>query len=304
VERGPGSQRALRRGRPGDRRAARPQPAHQRAAVRLRVQRLQRGDAATVRELAGRGLELSRSAGEHTYAFFNEALLGSLDLALGDYAAAAARLGPLADRDTSTGRSVSRQNVTADAIEALIGAGEREHAAALLAELDRGACRPVLDAIIARCQGGLAASAGDLDGAMRILAGAVGLHDQLEPQPVQRARTLLVLGAIQRRLKQRRAARATLTEAIETFSRVGAALWAERGRAELARVSGRAPDAARLTETEQRVADLIAAGKTNKEAAADLFVTVRAIESTLTKIYAKFGVRSRTQLISALHRHS
>jgi DNA-binding NarL/FixJ family response regulator len=139
---------------------------------------------------------------------------------------------------------------------------------------------------------------------MRILAGAVGLHDQLEPQPVQRARTLLVLGAIQRRLKQRRAARATLTEAIETFSRVGAALWAERGRAELARVSGRAPDAARLTETEQRVADLIAAGKTNKEAAADLFVTVRAIESTLTKIYAKFGVRSRTQLISALHRHS
>jgi len=48
------------------------------------------------------------------------------------------------------------------------------------------------------------------------------------------------------------------------------------------------------------VAELIAQGMSNRAAAAELFVTVRTIESTLTKIYAKLGVRSRTQLASVL----
>jgi DNA-binding CsgD family transcriptional regulator len=50
------------------------------------------------------------------------------------------------------------------------------------------------------------------------------------------------------------------------------------------------------TATELRVAELIANGVSNKAAAAELFVTVRTIESTLTKIYAKLGVSSRTRL--------
>jgi DNA-binding CsgD family transcriptional regulator len=53
--------------------------------------------------------------------------------------------------------------------------------------------------------------------------------------------------------------------------------------------------------TELRVAELVASGRTNQEAAAELFVTVRAIESTLTKAYAKLGVRSRTELAARLH---
>jgi DNA-binding NarL/FixJ family response regulator len=48
------------------------------------------------------------------------------------------------------------------------------------------------------------------------------------------------------------------------------------------------------------VAELVAQGVPNRAAAAELFVTVRTIESTLTKIYAKLGVRSRTQLASML----
>ncbi|MGI9009322.1 MAG: helix-turn-helix domain-containing protein [Streptosporangiaceae bacterium] len=51
-----------------------------------------------------------------------------------------------------------------------------------------------------------------------------------------------------------------------------------------------------MTATEHRVAGLIAAGLSNRAAAAELFVTVRAIESTLTKVYAKLGVRSRMEL--------
>ena len=51
---------------------------------------------------------------------------------------------------------------------------------------------------------------------------------------------------------------------------------------------------------ELRVAELVARGMSNREAAAELFVSVRAVESTLTKIYTKLGIRSRTQLASHL----
>jgi DNA-binding CsgD family transcriptional regulator len=50
-----------------------------------------------------------------------------------------------------------------------------------------------------------------------------------------------------------------------------------------------------------RVAELVASGRSNKEVAAELFVTVRAVESTLTKAYAKVGVRSRTELAALMH---
>jgi DNA-binding NarL/FixJ family response regulator len=111
---------------------------------------------------------------------------------------------------------------------------------------------------------------------------------------------MLVLGAVQRRLKQRRSARETLGAAITLFESAHAALWAARAREELARVSGRSARTGELTTTEWRVAELIAQGMSNRAAAAELFVTVRTIESTLTKIYAKLGVRSRTQLASLL----
>jgi DNA-binding NarL/FixJ family response regulator len=51
-----------------------------------------------------------------------------------------------------------------------------------------------------------------------------------------------------------------------------------------------------LTATERRVAELVAEGRTNKEVAAALFVTVLTVESNLTRIYSKLGIRSRTEL--------
>ena len=56
-----------------------------------------------------------------------------------------------------------------------------------------------------------------------------------------------------------------------------------------------------MTATELRVAAMVAKGRSNKEAAAELFVSVRAVESTLTKVYAKLGVRSRTELAALLN---
>ncbi len=112
---------------------------------------------------------------------------------------------------------------------------------------------------------------------------------------------MLALGSVQRRLKQRRAARESLGEAIACFESAQAVLWAERAKAELARVSGRVPGAVgELTVTERRVAELVVGGMSNRAAAAHLVVTVRTIESTLTKVYAKLGVESRTQLASKL----
>ena len=55
-----------------------------------------------------------------------------------------------------------------------------------------------------------------------------------------------------------------------------------------------------LTATEAQVAELVARGLTNKEVAAELFVTVRAVEANLSRIYAKLGVRSRTELAHRL----
>lgn len=109
-----------------------------------------------------------------------------------------------------------------------------------------------------------------------------------------------MLGTVQRRLKQRGAARQSFSAAIELFQSGQAGLWTARARQELARVSGRVPRPGELTATEMRVAELIARGMSNRAAAVELFVTVRTIESALTKIYAKLGVQSRTQLASHL----
>ncbi len=81
---------------------------------------------------------------------------------------------------------------------------------------------------------------------------------------------------------------------------LGAALWAEKTAAELARIPGRGRASSELTETERRVAELVADGLSNKEVAARLFVSVRAVEANLSKVYAKLGVRSRSQLAARL----
>ena len=97
-------------------------------------------------------------------------------------------------------------------------------------------------------------------------------------------------------MQQRGAAHSTLSEALERFEAVGAALWAERAREELGRIGGRAASRHELTPTEQQIAELVAEGKTNREVAATLFVTPKTVESALTRIYRKLGVRSRTEL--------
>jgi DNA-binding NarL/FixJ family response regulator len=75
-----------------------------------------------------------------------------------------------------------------------------------------------------------------------------------------------------------------------------AALWAERARIELARIGGRRAVADELTETEARVAELAAAGHSNTEIAAALYMGVSTVEAHLSHVYRKLGIRSRAGL--------
>jgi DNA-binding CsgD family transcriptional regulator len=111
------------------------------------------------------------------------------------------------------------------------------------------------------------------------------------------ARALLYLGRVQRRAKKRAAARKSLEDARSAFQQLGCSGWAEAASAELDRISGRRPTASgRLTPSEQNVAELVASGLSNKEIAARLVVSVYTVEDHLSNVYAKLGIRSRTQL--------
>ena len=104
------------------------------------------------------------------------------------------------------------------------------------------------------------------------------------------------MGALQRRLKQKREARHSLGEAHRIFDMIGARVWSDRARAELARIGGRASSPSRLTPTERRIAEGVAAGGTNREIASALFLSEKTIESNLTHIYRKLGIASRREL--------
>jgi DNA-binding NarL/FixJ family response regulator len=119
--------------------------------------------------------------------------------------------------------------------------------------------------------------------------------------PFERARTLLARGALERRAKQRRAARDSLQQALDAFQDLGARLWAMQARAELASIGGRASPKGELTPSERRVAELVAEGRATKEVASLLFVSPKTVEGHLSRIYAKLGVRSRTELATHFH---
>jgi DNA-binding CsgD family transcriptional regulator len=150
-----------------------------------------------------------------------------------------------------------------------------------------------------RCRALLAAAGGDLDAAYEELERTFELHEQLQ-EPLERGRSLLVLGALQRRSRKKRAARETLTRALAVFEELGAPLWSEKARAELGRIGGRAAAPGTLTPTEQRVAELIAAGRSYREVADTLFISPKTVQWNLSKIYRKLSVRSRAELAAKL----
>jgi DNA-binding CsgD family transcriptional regulator len=120
--------------------------------------------------------------------------------------------------------------------------------------------------------------------------------------PFEQARTQLLYGELLRRLRRRADARVQLRDALQTFDRMGAAAWAERAQGEL-RATGetarkRDPSAlGQLTPQEQQIARLVGEGASNKDVAAQLFLSPRTVEYHLRKVFMKLGIASRAELI-------
>ena len=259
-----------------------------------RIRALVEADLGLVEEArahAEEGFASAQAFSQDIFMVLSLGVLGRLELALGNLQAAAEHLRELPGRLLASGHLDPAQPIWADAIETLIALGELELARTYLEHHEANANRlggPRAAAGAVRCQGLLAAAEGSLPAATAALETSLAAAVAF---PLERARTLLCLGMVQRRTQQRKAARDALEQALAIFEELGARLWAEKARAELRRISGRAPASEELTETEQRVAELAAQGRTNKEIAAGLYMGVSTVEAHLSHVYRKLGVR-------------
>lgn len=257
------------------------------------------GRANAAREAGEHALGLADSMSARPAQMFGAAALGLLELSLEQPAATVERLRPLIEFVQKEGiADPCWTRFAVDLVEALIEVAQIEEAQSLLDWYEGNAVRLGRSGAIAqslRCRGLLAAASGDLPGSHVAFERALAEHEG-SPLPFDRARTLLAYGGAKRRAKQKAAARRTLELALAEFDRLGAELYAERTRAELGRISGRSPSGSALTPTEQRIAELVAEGRSNKEVAAAMFVTAKTVETNLSRIYAKLGIHSRTEL--------
>jgi DNA-binding CsgD family transcriptional regulator len=231
---------------------------------------------------------------------------GLLDLGLGRHEAALSRLSDVVAGPNRQGAIASLP----DLVEAAVRAGDPDlgrDAAAWYADWARQIGLPWAEAIALRCAALLAPD----DAADAAFAQAVELHRK-GGAPFERARTELLYGEWLRRSRRRNDARVQFHSALEAFERLGAAPWAERVRSEL-RAAGeslatgagtgagagagtRDDLAARLTPQELQVVRLAAAGLSNREIGAQLFLSPRTVGYHLYKAYPKLGVASRGEL--------
>ena len=230
---------------------------------------------------------------------FNLAALGFLELSLDNPKETNAILWPMAEAVLAAG--ISEPGVLrfiADEVEALIAIGEADTARSILEPFVTQAERLGRTSALAtseRGRGLLHASLGELPEALAAFDRALEHHSGLE-EPFELGRTLLAQGQAFRRMKKWGLARGSLGRSLGIFERLGAALWADKATTEMARIGGRSPGPVDLTPTEQKVAELVGSGLTNREVAHALFLSVSTVETNLRRIYRKVGVRSRTEL--------
>ena len=256
------------------------------------------GHVLSARKAGVAALELADRTGAAIPRWIALTALGFLELSLDRWAESETTLTPLVaqTRAASIGEP-GELRFLPDLIETLIALGridDAEEHLKFLEERARATERLSSLAAAARSRALIALTGGDVAGSLAAAEHALDLQDRLEMK-FERARTQLVLGVVRRRALQMRDARTTLNEALAAFDELGALLWSEKARRELARISGRTRTEG-LTAAELRVAALVANGRTNREVAAALFLGERTVASHLTHIYAKLGVRSRTEL--------
>jgi DNA-binding CsgD family transcriptional regulator len=301
--------------------------------TRLIVLEIFAGRLATAEATAREGIELARQTGNHDIAAQDLALLAVIAAARGSEdecrslfnesrgLAAARGLGVVeafadwamvllelglgrADEALDRGRGISSTVVVCwsalDRIEAAIRVGERDTARAWLEPFARWAESSAAlwaRAVVLHCR---ALLTDDVNEAERLFLTALEAHAGAA-RPFERARSELAYGEFLRRDRRRVESREHLRTALDRFERLGAAPWAERARAEL-RASGqtaRKRDSSTrddLTAQELQIARFVSEGLTNREVAAQLFLSPRTVDFHLRNIFRKLGVTSRTAL--------
>jgi DNA-binding CsgD family transcriptional regulator len=266
------------------------------------------GRAAEARRDAEEALALFERAGWSSAVVWPLMTLGFLALSECDYETAAATVGPAAARAARSGMPEPAAGgglLYGDAAEALVALGRSEEAAPIVSWLEqRGAAqdRAWAIAVGARCRGLLLAAHGDVPGAEQALERALAAHERLA-MPIERARSLLVLGRIRRRRRKRLAAKAALEEALAIFEAVGSPLWADQASTEIAGLGLRPRSSHALTAAEERVARLAAIGLTNQQVSASLLVSPKTVEAHLGRAYRKLGIHSRAELGAHMAQH-
>lgn len=161
-------------------------------------------------------------------------------------------------------------------------------------------------AALAAVLGRIHCADGDLDTGVADFESALALLADL-PLPFDRARVNFSYGQSLRRAGRRREADAVMRSARDAYATLGATSYVVRCDRELKAAGLHVPRAAGisdLTPQETAVADLVAAGMTNREAAEQLYITVKTVQYHLTRIYAKLGIRSRTELAARHDPHA
>lgn len=249
-------------------------------------------------------LAASQRCGANLLVVWTLTTLGFLELSLGNHEAALTATAPLLARLDAAPRAteIVAAAFVPDAVEAMVNLGrfdEAERLADVLADNGNRLDRAWMIAVGARCRAMVLAARGETDGALLAVRLAQNECDRL-PMPFEYARTQLLLGQIERRHRRKDAAAVAFTRALRTFEELGVPMWADRARAELDRNHTGPRRKSVLTPSEQRVAELAAAGKTNRDVAAALFISPKTVEANLARIYRKLDIKSRAELGSRI----
>ena len=193
-------------------------------------------------------------------------------------------------------------------VESLVAVGRLDDAAGVAEALTAAAAAVPGDESVAadaaRARGIAAAARGDTAAADDAFAAGLEL-DPDRSRPFERALLELAAGAHQRRTGRRRAAAELLARAGERLDALGAVPWYDRAAREIERCGlhpkrrSEAHDP-ELTAQERLVAHLVAGGRTNREVASELVISIKTVEHHLSRVYTKLGLRSRTELAARM----
>ncbi|WP_203904943.1 helix-turn-helix transcriptional regulator [Virgisporangium aliadipatigenens] len=250
---------------------------------------------------AERGLQACLAAGDEDWLRSMSAIMGVVQHMRGDATAAVASMRQAHDLEQRLSRVEPGAVLWhADYVEALVATGARAEAATVLNDIRGHALRldrtPTLLGLD-RAEAVLVAATREARDGVAALRESIDRWAD-HPYPLELARAWHTLGILERRAHRRAAARAALTEAVRRYQAIGAAPWLAIAESELLRLDG--ARAAGLSDTERRIVELVRAGATNREIARSLFLSIKAVEANLTRLYRRLGVRNRAQLARML----